>query len=101
MAQDHATMTLRRVRNPPVNVPMAIYHLGISAVAYACLSLAIGFGPATLLILAAVLIGFWALICKRFPFLGYLSIAFATGFIGGLFGRRSRYYYYRPRCRRR
>jgi hypothetical protein len=43
---------------------------------------------------------FWLYLCSRWPFLSVFTVACITGFVSGLFGYQSGYYY-RARYRRR
>jgi hypothetical protein len=43
---------------------------------------------------------FWLYLCSKWPFFGVFTVACISGFVGGLFGYRSGYYY-RPYYRRR
>jgi hypothetical protein len=72
---------------------------GLSATTFLTLCVAWGPHAAFFLTVTAMLIGMWVLICKRFPFLGHLTVVFIDGFVSGLFDYRSRYYY-RSRTRR-
>lgn len=78
--------------------------IGISAVTYLILCLWLGPHGAFYLVLATAIITVWWALCRRFPFVGVMTIAMLTGFFSGLFGYRSggcyRSYYVRRNRRR-
>jgi hypothetical protein len=78
----------------------------LSATVYLALCVWLGPDAAFWLTVFAGSIGFWMLLCNRWPWLGYATGLFLSSFIGGfimgLFGLRGGYYYggYRGRRRR-
>ena len=59
------------------------------------LTLCVAWGPdrACFVIVIVAIAATWFALCKRWPLVGYFSVVFFGGFLGGLFG-------YRPRRRR-
>jgi hypothetical protein len=80
--------------------PRRAHQLNRSAISFLTLGVAWGPHVAFDLVVAACLIGLWVLICKRYAFLGILTLAFITGLIEGIIGSRGSYGY-RYRRRRR
>jgi hypothetical protein len=71
--------------------------LGLSATTFLMLCIWLGPDRAVFLITVAAIVALWVAVCRRWPIIGYFSIIFLDGFLGGLFGYRS---YYRRRYRR-
>ena len=74
--------------------------IGVTATTFLALCIWLGPNAACWLIVIAAFIACWAWLCVRFPFFGVFTVACISGFVGGLFGYRSGYYY-RPYYRRR
>ena len=76
--------------------------LGLSATTFLTLCIAWGPDRACFAITVVAAIAGWIALARRFPLVGYFTIVFFDGFLGGLFGYRSGYgYTYRPHARRR
>ena len=60
--------------------------LAVSATTYLVLGVAFGIHAAFTLVVLAAVVALWVALCRRFPVVGALTLAFVSGFLGGLFG---------------
>jgi hypothetical protein len=65
--------------------------LSISATTFLLLCLWLGPQLACWLIAIVAIVAMWIALCRRFPFLGHLTVVFVGGFVSGLVGGRTPY----------
>ena len=70
----------------PARIPSSRRLLAVSAVTYLALAIFVGVHAAFYLVIASALIALWVALCRRFPVVGILTLAFVSGLLGGLFG---------------
>jgi hypothetical protein len=76
-------MTLRPVPHT-VNVPLAIRHIGVTAVTFTVLGLVIGFTHAAFFVAAAAILTVLIWLCRRVPVVGaFVLLVFCNLLSGG------------------